>query len=166
MKGKTMPAKQKITPCLWFNGNAAEAMDFYMSIFEDSKILSTTNWGKEGGSKEGSLLVATFQLVGQEYIALNGGPEFQFSEGISLSIACETQEEVDRLTEKLTADGGQVRPCSWVKDKFGLSWQIVPTILPEMLRDKDQAKADRVMAAMMKMYKIDIQKIKDAYNEA
>lgn len=140
-------------------------MDFYMSIFKDSKILNKTNWGKEGGTREGSLLVATFQLAGQEYIALNGGPQFKFTEAISLSIDCSTQEEVDSLTEKLTAGGGEIRPCSWVKDKFGLSWQIVPSILPEMLRDKDQKKADRVMAAMMQMYKIDIQKLKDAYNQ-
>ena len=165
MKGKKMPAKQKITPCLWFDGNAEEAMDFYFSIFKDGKILNRTNWGKGGGAKEGLLLVARFQLAGQEYIALNGGPEFKFTEGISLSIDCSTQEEVDYFSEKLTAGGGEVRPCSWVKDKFGLSWQVVPTILPEMLMDKDQARADRVMAAMMQMYKIDIKKLEEAYNQ-
>lgn len=159
-----MPAKQKITPCLWFDGNAQEAMDFYMSIFTDGKILEITNWGKEGGDKEGSLLVAKFQIAGQEYIVLNGGPQFKFTEAISLSIDCGSQEEVDMLTEKLTADGGKIRPCSWVTDKFGLSWQVVPSILPKMLMDKDRAKADRVMAAMMQMYKIDIKKLEEAYN--
>ena len=160
-----MPANQKITPCLWFEGNAEEAMDFYFSIFEDGKILDVTRWGKGGMGQEGSVLVAKFQIAGQEYMALNGGPEFKFTEAISLSIDCGSQDEVDALTEKLTADGGEIGPCGWVKDKFGLSWQVVPRILMQMIQDKDQNRADRVMAALMQMMKINIKQHEEAYNQ-
>ncbi|MGH6860138.1 MAG: VOC family protein, partial [Phyllobacterium sp.] len=159
-----MPAQQKITPCLWFAGNAETAMDFYFSIFEDGKILDVTRWGKGGMGPEGSLLTARFQIAGQEYIALNGGPEFKFNEAISLSIDCSTQEEVDSLSEKLSADGGEVGPCGWVRDKFGLWWQVAPSILVEMLQDEDKDKAARVMAAMLNMHKIDIAQLQAAYD--
>jgi predicted 3-demethylubiquinone-9 3-methyltransferase (glyoxalase superfamily) len=165
MKGKTMPARQKITPCLWFDGNAEEAMNLYFSVFKDSKIISITRWGKEGPGPEGSVLVAKFQLAGQDFIALNGGPQYKFTEAISLTVDCATQQEVDEYWEKLTADGGEPGPCGWLKDKFGLSWQIVPSVLVEMLQDKDPDKSARVMGAMMQMKKIDIQKLEQAYNQ-
>ncbi len=161
-----MPAKQKITPCLWFNGNAEEAMNFYFSIFKDGKILEKTYWKKGANAPELSLLTARFQLAGEEYIALNGGPEFKFNEAISLTIDCSTQAEIDEFSEKLTADGGEVGPCGWVKDKFGLSWQVVPSIIPAMLSDKDQSKVERVMDAVMGMRKLDISKLEAAYKGA
>jgi predicted 3-demethylubiquinone-9 3-methyltransferase (glyoxalase superfamily) len=164
MKGNKMPAQQKITPCLWFNHNAEEALDFYFSIFKDGKILAKTYWNRGPNAPEQSLLTAKFQIAGQEYIALNGGSEFKFNEAISLTIDCGTQAEIDEFSEKLTADGGEVGPCGWVKDKFGLSWQIVPSIIPEMLQDKDQTKVERVMTAVMKMRKLDISLLEAAYN--
>jgi predicted 3-demethylubiquinone-9 3-methyltransferase (glyoxalase superfamily) len=165
MKGKPMPANQKITPCLWFDGNAKEAMDFYFSIFKDSNILEITRWGKTVPGREDSVLAAKFRIAGQEYIALNGGPQFKFNEAISLTVDCRSQEEVDYYWEKLTADGGEPGPCGWLKDKFGLSWQIVPSALMEMLQDKDADKSARAMAAMMQMKKINIQKLEEAYNQ-
>ena len=153
---------QKITPCLWFDGNAEEAVTFYTSVFKNSKVVSVTRCGEAGPWPKGTVLVMYFQLEGQGFIALNGGPQFKFSEAISLSVDCETQAEVDELWAKLTADGGQPSQCSWLKDKFGLSWQIVPRILPQLLADKDPEKAKRAMQAMMQMGKIDIQKLKEA----
>ncbi|MEP7454706.1 VOC family protein [Phyllobacterium sp. SB3] len=158
-----MPAKQKITPCLWFSGNAEEAMEFYFSIFKDGKILEKTYWKRGANAPELSVLTARFQIGGQEYIALNGGPEFNFNEAISLTIDCGSQEEIDDFTEKLIADGGEQGPCGWVKDKFGLSWQIVPSIIPEMLQDKDQGRVERVMDAVMQMRKLDVAKLEAAY---
>jgi predicted 3-demethylubiquinone-9 3-methyltransferase (glyoxalase superfamily) len=156
---------QKITPFLWFDNNAGEAMDFYISVFKNAKIINASYYGKAGPGPEGTLMVATFQLEGQEFMALNGGPIFKFTEAISLVVTCKTQEEVDEYWEKLTSGGGQESQCGWLKDKFGLSWQIVPTALSELMRDKDPAKARRVMEAMLKMKKIDIEKLREAYNQ-
>lgn len=152
---------QKITPCLWFDGQAEEAMNHYMSIFRNSKVLSVIRWGKDGHGPEGSVLVASFELDGVEFQALNGGPDFKFTEALSLSITCKTQEEVDHFWNRLL-DGGQPSQCGWLKDKFGLSWQVVPEQLPRLLQDPDKARAGRVMQAMMQMVKIDIAKIEEA----
>lgn len=159
---------QKITPCLWFDDNAEEAVNFYTSIFKNSSIGRILRYdaasAKASGRPEGSVLTIDFQLEGQDYMALNGGPIFKFTEAVSFSVDCKDQEEVDEFWEKLTADGGEESQCSWLKDKYGLSWQIVPTVLPEMLRDKDPEKAQRVMQAMMKMKKIDIAALQRAYD--
>lgn len=156
--------KQKITTFLWFDGQAEEAAKFYSSVFKDSKIVSILRGppGTPGG--EGSVLLVAFQLAGQEFLALNGGPGHPFTEAISLSVDCESQEEVDELWSRLTADGGAPIQCSWLRDKYGLSWQIVPNILPRMLADKDPQKAGRAMQAMMGMTKIDIAKLQAAYD--
>ncbi|MER8634387.1 VOC family protein [Mesorhizobium opportunistum] len=151
---------QKITTCLWFDGQAEEAMNFYVSIFKNSKVLSVMRW-PEGHADEGKVLVTTFELDGVPFQALNGGPQFKFNEAMSQSIDCKTQEEVDYFWEKLT-EGGEPGPCSWLKDKFGVSWQVVPEQLPKLLLDPDRAKAGRVMSAMMKMGKIDIATIEAA----
>ena len=153
---------QKITPFLWFNDNAEEAMNLYVSIFNNSKILSLNRYGEGAPVPAGTVMTATFQLEGQEFMALNGGPHFKFTEAISLFVNCETQEEVDTLWAKLTADGGEESQCGWLKDKFGLSWQIIPSALGECLGDPDPAKAQRAMQAMLQMKKLDIQKLKDA----
>jgi predicted 3-demethylubiquinone-9 3-methyltransferase (glyoxalase superfamily) len=155
-------AMQKITTYLWFNDNAEDAINFYTSIFKNSKILSTSRLPAENGSS-GKLMSATFQLEGQEYIALNGGPQFQFNESISLFVLCQNQAEVDDLWGKLTADGGEEGNCGWLKDKFGLSWQIVPTALGELMGDPNPVKAQNVMQAMLKMNKIDVAKLQEAY---
>ena len=154
---------QKITPFLWYDDKAEEAMNFYVSIFENSKVLRVTRYGETGPGPKGSVMTAEFQLEGQEFVALNGGPHFKFDEAISFVVNCETQEEVDYFWDKLTADGGAESQCGWLKDKFGLSWQIVPTILPELLQNKDAEKSHRVMLAMMQMKKIDIATLKRAY---
>lgn len=153
---------KKITPFLWFDNQAEEAMNLYVSIFKNSKVLSVTRYGEAGPGPEGSVMTAAFQLDGQEFIALNGGPHFKFTEAISFSVNCETQEEVDELWEKLS-EGGEKGRCGWLKDKYGLSWQVNPTVLGEMLQDKDPAKAKRVMEAMLQMDKIDIKTLKQAY---
>jgi predicted 3-demethylubiquinone-9 3-methyltransferase (glyoxalase superfamily) len=155
---------QKITPFLWFDNNAEEAMTFYTAIFKNSKIGTVRRYGDAGPGPKGSVMTGTFQLNGQEFMALNGGPHFKFTEAISFFVNCETQEEVDELWEKLSA-GGQESRCGWLKDKFGLSWQIIPRILGELLGDKDPAKALRVMQAMLQMSKIDIKKLKQAYEQ-
>jgi predicted 3-demethylubiquinone-9 3-methyltransferase (glyoxalase superfamily) len=157
-------AKQKITPFLWFNDNAEEAINFYISIFKNSKLISKRLYGDAGPGKKGAVMTATFQLEGQQFYALNGGPHFKFNEAISLFVDCKTQEEIDELWNKLLAGGGKEQMCGWLKDKFGLSWQIVPSVLEEMLGDKDPQKADRAMKAMMKMVKIDIKKLQEAYD--
>jgi predicted 3-demethylubiquinone-9 3-methyltransferase (glyoxalase superfamily) len=157
---------QKITPFLWFNDNAEEAVQFYTSIFKNSKIGDVSRYGEGGPGPAGSVMTATFELDGQEFIALNGGPHFKFTEAISFFVKCETQEEVDELWAKLTADGGEESQCGWLKDKFGLSWQIIPNALWEMVRDKDPEKAGRVMAAMLKMRKIDVKTLEEAYRGA
>jgi predicted 3-demethylubiquinone-9 3-methyltransferase (glyoxalase superfamily) len=156
--------KQKITTFLWFDNNAEEAMSFYISIFKNSKIVSMTRCAESGPGPKGSLLVATFQLEGQEFCALNGGPEFKFTPAISLYVSCQTQQEVDELWEKLSAGGKEVQ-CGWLTDKFGLSWQVIPDVLVKYLSDKDLEKAGRVMKAMMQMIKIDIAKLEQAYAE-
>jgi predicted 3-demethylubiquinone-9 3-methyltransferase (glyoxalase superfamily) len=150
-------AKQKITPCLWFDGNAEEAVRFYTSLFKGSSIdavhRSSTDYP---GGKEGAVLLISFTLAGQSYQALNGGPHDTFNDAISLSVDCEDQAEVDRLWEALTADGGRPVQCGWLKDRYGLSWQIVPRRLPELLSGPDAARTKRVMLAMMEMVKIDV----------
>jgi len=153
---------QKITTCLWFDNNAEEAVNFYTSIFKNSKVLEVSRWGEGGPGPEGSVLTMRFQLEGQEFQALNGGPQFKFTEAISLSVDCQSQEEVDELWEKLS-EGGSEDQCAWLKDKFGLSWQIVPRALPELLADPDPEKSKRVMEAMLKMKKIDIKALQEAY---
>jgi predicted 3-demethylubiquinone-9 3-methyltransferase (glyoxalase superfamily) len=160
---KTSPEEQdmqKITPCLWFDGQAEEAMNHYISIFKNSKVLSVMRW-PEGSPSEGKVLVTSFELDGVEFQALNGGPQFKFTEAVSLSIDCKTQEEVDHFWNRLL-EGGEPSQCGWLKDKFGLSWQVVPEQLPRLLKDPDKAKAGRVMQAMMQMVKIDIAKLEQA----
>jgi len=160
-----MPGKQKITTYLWFDNNAEEAMNFYVSIFKNSKILDVVRYGDAGPGPKGTVMAGTFQLEGQEFMALNGGPQFKFTEAISLFVHCETQEEVDDLWKKLTAGGGAPSQCGWLKDKFGLSWQIIPSVLLKLLADRDAAKSKRVMEAMLQMSKIDIKKLKQAYEQ-
>jgi len=147
----------KITPFLWFDDDAEEAMKHYLSIFKNSKAGTVTRYGKAGPGPEGSVMTVTFELDGQQFIALNGGPHFKFTEAISMSVSCDTQKEVDELWEKLSA-GGQTSQCGWLKDKFGLSWQIVPAELGKLLHDQD------VMQAMLQMEKIDIESLKKIYN--
>jgi predicted 3-demethylubiquinone-9 3-methyltransferase (glyoxalase superfamily) len=154
---------QKISPFLWFDGNAEEAATFYTAIFKNSKILKIARYGEAGPGPAGSVMIVNFQIEGQEFIALNGGPQFKFTEAISFCINCQTQEEVDYFWNKLTADGGQEVQCGWLKDKYGLSWQVTPTILGELMSDKDTKKAQRVMQAMLQMKKIDIAALKNAY---
>jgi predicted 3-demethylubiquinone-9 3-methyltransferase (glyoxalase superfamily) len=154
---------QKITPFLWFDDNAEEAMKFYVPIFKNSKIKNVTRYGKAGPGPKGRVMTATFQLEGQEFIALNGGPLFKFTEAISFLVSCKDQKEVDALWKKLSR-GGEEGQCGWLKDKYGLSWQIVPTALGKMLGDKDPEKAGRTMKAMLQMKKIDIQRLKQAYD--
>ena len=158
-----MFANQKIRPCLWFDGNAEEAVNFYVSVFKNSKILDVARAGDIGPWPKGSVAVMTFQLEGQEFMALNGGPQFKFTEAISLLVSCETQAEVDTLWAKLGA-GGQEIECGWLKDRYGLAWQIVPRILGEMMLDRDRVRSDRVMKAMMGMVKLDIAGLKRAYD--
>ena len=153
---------QKIVPFLWFNDQAEEAMNHYISIFPDSKAVRIMRYGDAGPGPKGTVMSVTFQLAGQEFMALNGGPQFKFTEAISLFVNCETQAEVDELWEKLS-EGGEGGPCGWLQDKYGLSWQIVPTALGEMLQDKDAEKANRVMQAMLQMSKIDIAGLRRAY---
>jgi predicted 3-demethylubiquinone-9 3-methyltransferase (glyoxalase superfamily) len=157
-----MPIKQRITPFLWFDGQAEEAANFYVSIFPNSKVGSTSRYGEAGPGPKGSVMTIAFELDALSFTALNGGPMFKFTEAISLVVHCETQAEVDHYWDKLSAGGQQVQ-CGWLKDKYGLSWQIVPNALIELVQDKDPAKSRRVMAAMMQMKKIDIAGLKAAY---
>jgi predicted 3-demethylubiquinone-9 3-methyltransferase (glyoxalase superfamily) len=156
-----MPGKQKITTFLWFDGNAEEAANHYTSIFKNSKILNVARYGDGGPGPKGAVMTVNFQLEGQEFIALNGGPQFKFTEAISLLVNCETQKEVDELWSKLTA-GGEESRCGWLKDKFGLSWQIVPKALFKLLQDRDPKKSKRVMEAMLQMKKIDVELLEKA----
>ncbi|MES2049149.1 MAG: VOC family protein [Pseudomonadota bacterium] len=155
---------QKITPCLWFNFNAEEAINHYLSIFKTGKILEILRYGDAMLDLKGQVLVMRFELDGQEFMALNGGPKFPFTEAISLSVDCQSQEEVDHYWSKLS-EGGSTGDCGWLKDKYGLSWQIAPRALITMLQDPDAAKSTRVMQAMMKMNKIDIAELEDAYRD-
>lgn len=154
-----------ITPCLWFDGKAEEAADFYTSVFKNSKIEEVLLHGEAGPGEKGTVLTVTFTLNGQAFVALNGGPEFKFTPAISLMVPCETQEEVDHHWNRLL-EGGAPMQCGWLTDKFGVSWQIFPSILPVMLQDKDARKADNVMRAMMGMVKLDIALLRQAYEQA
>ena len=161
---------QKISPCLWFDDQGEEAAKFYTSIFKDSKIGDVTRYGKEGyeihGREEGTVMTVEFEIEGQKFLALNGGPIFKFNEAISFQVYCETQEEVDYYWEKLSEGGDEkAQQCGWLKDKYGVSWQIVPTILIKMLKDKDSQKSQRVMKAMLQMHKLDISILQKAYEE-
>ena len=153
---------QKITPFLWFDGNAEEAAKFYVSVFKDSKIVTTARYGDAGPGPKGSVMTASFELDGVQFTALNGGPHFKFTEAVSFQVDCADQSEVDWFWEQLS-QGGEKGQCGWLKDRFGLSWQVVPRILPELASDPDPEKADRVMQAMMQMTRIDIAKLREAY---
>jgi predicted 3-demethylubiquinone-9 3-methyltransferase (glyoxalase superfamily) len=159
---------QKITPFLWFDSNAEEAVNFYASVFKNSKVGKVTRYdessSKAAGRPEGSVMTMEFELEGQNFVAINGGPHFKFTEAVSFVVDCGSQEEVDYFWEKLTAEGGQESQCGWLKDKYGLSWQITPRVLIEMIGDKDPQKAHRVMEAMLQMKKIDIATLKRAYD--
>jgi predicted 3-demethylubiquinone-9 3-methyltransferase (glyoxalase superfamily) len=157
-------AMQKITPFLWFDGNAEEAANFYISIFKNSKMGKISRYGDAGPGPKGSAMSVTFQIEGQEFFALNGGPQFKFTPAISFFVNCETQQEVDDLWAKLSA-GGRTDRCGWLQDKFGLSWQIIPTVLGQLLGDKDPQRAKRAMQAMLQMTKIDIEKLQQAAAE-
>ena len=156
---------QKITPCLWFDTEGEDAARFYTSVFPNSRIVEIARYGSAGPRPEGMVMTVEFELDGQRFIALNGGPEFKFSEAISFQVNCETQDEVDTFWSKLS-DGGEEGPCGWLKDKFGLSWQIVPTVLPELLSDPDREKSQRVMQAMLSMRKIEIGELERAAAQA
>lgn len=158
---QTAPA-QKITTFLWFDNQAEEAINFYVSVFKNSRVGDIVRYGETGPGPKGQVMTAEFELAGQQFTALNGGPNFKFTEAISLVVNCETQAEVDEYWERLS-EGGQKVQCGWLKDKFGLSWQIVPTILKQLLKDKDPEKTNRVMEAVMKMTKLDIAQLKAAY---
>jgi len=155
---------QKITPFLWFDHQAEEAMNFYISIFKNSKVVRIARYGDTGPGPKGSVMTAAFQLDGQDFVALNGGPHFTFSPAISFVVNCETQEEIDEFWEKLS-DGGKENQCGWLDDKYGVSWQIVPTVLGQLLSDPDSVKAGRVMQAMLQMRKIDIASLKRAHEQ-
>jgi len=155
---------QKIIPFLWFDDKAEEAMRFYVSIFKNSKVGGISRYGSEGPGPKGTVMVATFQIDGQEFMALNGGPEFKFSPAVSFLVNCKTQEEIDEFWEKLS-EGGEKKQCGWLQDKYGLSRQIVPTALGEMMQDKDPEKSKRVMQAMLQMHKIDIGRLRQAYDQ-
>ena len=154
---------QKIVPNLWFDTEAEEAANFYTSIFKDSEIVEVSYYGEAGPRPAGMVLTVNFRLHGQDFTALNGGPDFKFNEAVSFLVNCESQEEVDDLWERLSADGGEEGPCGWLKDKYGVSWQIVPTVLGELLQDEDKEKAGRAMKAMLQMKKLDIAELKRAH---
>ena len=153
---------QKITPFMWFDNQAEEAANFYTSIFRNSKLVNVAHYGEAGPGPKGSVMIVTFHLDGQEFIGLSGGPQFKFTEAISFVVNCETQEEVDELWEKLS-EGGEKVQCGWLKDKYGMSWKIVPTVLGELMSDPDPSKSQRVMEALLQMKKIDIDGLKKAY---
>ena len=158
-----MQPVQKIRPCLWFNTEAEEAANFYVSLFDDSKIVEVSRYGEGGPMPAGTALMVAFELAGQQFQVLNGGPQFQFTEAISLSVDCRTQEEVDHLWTSLTANGGEESMCGWLKDRFGLSWQIVPERLGQLMSSTDSAAAQRTMEAMLQMRKLDIAALERAY---
>ena len=155
---------QKITPFLWFDGNAEEAVNFYVSVFKNSKVVRVTRYGDSGPGPKGPVMSATFQLEGHEFFALNGGPQFTFTPAISFFVNCETQDEVDDLWEKLSA-GGDKQRCGWLKDKYGVSWQIIPSALGKMLQDKDAGNSKKALEAMLQMEKIDIKTLEQAYRQ-
>jgi predicted 3-demethylubiquinone-9 3-methyltransferase (glyoxalase superfamily) len=156
---------QKITPCLWFDTEGEEAAKFYTSVFPNSRIVDVARYGSAGPRPEGTVMTVSFELDGQQFVALNGGPEFTFNEAISFQVDCKTQDEVDTFWSTLS-EGGEEGPCGWLKDRYGVSWQIVPTVLPELLSDPDQEKAQRVMRAMLNMKKIEIDALERAAVEA
>lgn len=153
---------QKIKPCLWFDNNAEEAVKFYTSVFKKSKIKTVSHYGKNAPMPEGTVLTVDFELDGEEFLALNGGPIYKFTEAISFVVYCKTQKEIDHYWEKLSKGGEKIQ-CGWLKDKYGLTWQVVPTILETMMADKNKEKSSRMMNALMKMKKLDIKKLKEAY---
>lgn len=155
---------QKIVPCLWFDDQAEEAVNFYLSIFKDARVLGLSRYGDEGHGVEGSVMTIQFELEGQEFMALNGGPVFHFTPAISMFVNCETQEEVDHLWDSLS-DGGEIQQCGWLQDKYGISWQIVPTVLGELMQGKDPAKVKNVTKAMLQMIKLDSEALKQAYEQ-
>lgn len=157
---------QRISPYLWFDHQAEEAANFYTSIFKNSRITGVTRQPPGGRGPEGSVLTVSFELEGTEFVALNGGPEFQFTEAVSFYVSCQDQQEVDELWRRLTADGGEEGPCGWLKDKYGLSWQIIPTALPRLMSDPDPAKVQRVMQAMFTMKKLDVATLERASQQA
>lgn len=157
---------QRIVPCLWFDGNGEEALKFYSAIFPNSRVTDTLLWGDVNLAKKGSLLTATFELDGQAFMVLNGGPEYKFTPAISMYVRCETQAEVDHYWDKLLEGGGQPVQCGWLTDRFGVSWQVAPDAIIRMFQDKDPAKAKRAMEAMMKMVKLDIATVKKAFDGA
>ncbi len=154
---------QKIATCLWFDGKAEEAMNFYMSVFKNGNVVNVMRYGEARPGPKGSVLAVTFELEGQEFMGLNGGPHYQFTPAISMFVKCQTQAEVDDYWEKLLAGGGKPMQCGWLTDKYGVSWQIVPTALGEMLQDKDAAKSQRAMQAMLQMVKLDIAALRKAF---
>ena len=158
---RTKPRTQKISTFLWYNTNAEEAVNFYVSVFKNAKILGTSRYGDAGPGPKGSIMTIDFELEGQEFTALNGGPDFKFNEAMSLLVHCKNQQEVDYFWEKLS-EGGEKIECGWLKDKYGLAWQITPDILLDLIQDPDEQKSQRVMKAMMKMKKLDIEKLKQA----
>jgi predicted 3-demethylubiquinone-9 3-methyltransferase (glyoxalase superfamily) len=155
---------QKITPFLWFDHQAEEAAKLYISVFKNSRIVGMARYGEEGPGPKGTVMTVEFELDGQEFIALNGGPLFKFTEAISFVVNCETQEEIDKFWDQLS-EGGEVQQCGWLKDKYGVSWQIVPTILGQLMQDKDPEKSRRVMQAMLQMVKLDIKTLQKAYEQ-
>jgi len=161
----TKVSEQRIVPYLWFDGDAEEAINFYVALFPDSKILNISRYKDAGPEGKETVTTASFLLSGQEFMALNGGPKFKFSEAVSFYVKCESQAEVDELWNKILANGGKEQRCGWIKDRFGLSWQIIPNILGELLQDKDPQKSRRVMNAMLQMVKIDINGLEQAYEQ-
>ncbi len=155
----------KPTPFLWFDGKAEEAANFYVSLFENSKIRSVSHYGEDTPGTPGTVMTVAFELDGQEFVALNGGPEYKFTPAVSFMIDCKTQAEVDRFWDRLS-EGGQTNQCGWLQDKFGLSWQVVPSVLMELLQDDDDKKSDAVMQAMLKMTKMDVKTLREAYDRA
>lgn len=160
-----MPKPRTIAPCLWFDGNAEEAVEHYVSIFRDARVLRTVRFGKAGPGPEGAVMLVEFQLEGREFLALNGGPAFAFTEAISLAVHCETQEEIDALWTKLSS-GGEEGRCGWLKDRFGVSWQVVPAALPAMMQDEDPERVRRVTETMFPMGKLDVARLEEAYRGA
>jgi predicted 3-demethylubiquinone-9 3-methyltransferase (glyoxalase superfamily) len=157
---------QRITPCLWFDNQGEEAADYYVSLFDDAEILEVSRYGEGAPMPAGTALTVSFQLEGLEFTALNGGPAFTFNEAVSFQVSCESQGEVDRLWNTLTSDGGEEGNCGWLKDKYGLSWQIIPTELPTLLSDPDPGRAQRAMQCMLQQHKIDIEAIRKAADDA
>lgn len=158
-----MSSRDKIKPCLWFDGQAEEAANFYVSVFGDGRILDVSHYGKGMHMPEGTALMVEFEIAGRQYQALNGGPHFKFTEAISLSVSCDSQGELDAIWDKLTADGGSPSQCGWLRDKYGLSWQIVPSRLAKLMEDPDKAKVGRMLQALMQMNKLDVAKLEAAH---